>query len=753
MPTQPPVLIVANEAQQDGLVTILQSGASGLLGLSQLGQLHSLFTLNKEKSAKRRRSSDTQLIQQIGETVFRASRDAICITDSQGNIELVNDAFSELAGYPPREVIGLNPRILKSGVQDEAFYKAMWETLLAHGHWHGEIINRRKDGSIYSEWLRIFAIRNDQGEVTHYFSIAYDLTEKKLVAERINYLSQFDPLTRLPNRALLNDRLEHALLTAQRNGESVAVMLLDIDRFRQLNDTLGQRVGDQILTETARRMESCIRGADTVARISGNEFCFVLPQMHEEGDIVILAQRVLHAIAKTFELHCQQVNSTASIGISVFPKDQNSADELLHAANSALSRAKQAGGNTMRFYSPDMESQANRRLLLEGLLRRALNNNEFEMHYQPQISLESGTINGAEALIRWTTPDLGRVSPAEFIPIAEECGLIESIGAWALSSVCAQVREWQQQGYPQIRVAVNLSTRQFRDANLVRMVEDAIRQNDIPASLIELEITESSLIHDLESAVETCRALKRIGVRLSLDDFGTGYSSLSYVSRLPFDKLKVDQAFVSDITQNPANAAIATAAIAMARGLNLSVLAEGVETEAQAIFLRGRHCDAIQGYLFSPPLPADEFAHLIMSNKRLRLSEQSTKSDLTLLAVDDEPSILNTLVRLFRHENFQVLTARDPETAFDLLARHKVQVIISDQRMPGMTGTEFLARARLLYPNTARIVLSGYTELETVMHAINRGAVYKFLTKPWDDDELRELVREAFRLVRDAESR
>ena len=681
----------------------------------------------------------------LSEMVFSGITDGICITDARRQIIKVNPAFSRITGYSLAEVQGQNPRLLKSGVHGDEFYTNMWQTLERFDNWQGEITNRRKDGSLLNEWLSISGLRGRNGEITHYVGFFSDLSEREEAAQRIQYLSSYDTLTELPNRNLFADRLEQALLTARRYERSTALILLDIDRFRFVNDTLGPPAGDQLLVEIARRLRLQIRDGDTLGRRSGNEFGFVMANLHHEHDALALAQRMLNAIAVPLQIAGQPLVVTASIGICVFPKDGSSSEALFKSADTALLRAKQAGRNTFRFYSPEMDADAARRLGLETELRGALERHELSVYYQPQISLDSGQMIGMEALLRWHSPLFGQVSPAEFIPIAEESGLIVSIGEWVLRTACQQTKRWLDLGLLQLRIAVNLSPRQFRDANLLAMVADALAESQLPAGALELEITESAFIDDLEEAVVLCRKLKEIGVKLSLDDFGTGYSSLAYVSRFPFDKLKIDQSFVRDITENPVNAAIATAAIVMARSLNLSVLAEGVETEAQASFLRSRRCDAIQGYLFSRAVPADEFAPLLRQNRHLPLAAASTGNGHTLLLVDDEPNILNALTRLLRREGYTILACTSPLEAFDLLAKHDVQVVISDQRMPDMSGTEFLARVRQLYPNTVRLVLTGYTDLDSVTGAINRGAIYKFLTKPWDDDLLRDEIREACR--------
>ena len=688
----------------------------------------------------------------LASAVLQGISDGVCITDAKSNIVLVNEAFTQVTGYAQDEVLGHNPKILKSGVHGPAFYREMWEKIAAYGNWQGEITNRRKDGSLVSEWLSISAITRADANEKHYIGIFSDLSERHQAAERIQFLASFDALTGLPNRNLFADRLDQSLITAHRFERSTAVILLDLDRFRLVNDTLGPPVGDEVLIEVARRLSLQVRDGDTVGRRSGNEFGFVMANLGHERDAIALAQRMLEAIAVPFTVNGHATVITASIGISVAPKNGETGAVLLKSADAALLRAKEAGRNTFRFYSPDMDADAARRLGLEVELREALVRNELTVFYQPQISLDSGQMIGMEALLRWKSAAFGNVSPVEFIPIAEECGLIIPIGEWVLRTACMQTRQWLDLGLLPLRVAVNLSARQFSQPNLAVVVREALAQSGLPAAALELEITESAFIDDVDQAVAICRELKNVGVKLSLDDFGTGYSSLAYISRFPFDKLKIDQSFVRDIIENPVNAAIATAAIVMARSLNLTVLAEGVETEAQASFLRSRRCDAMQGYLFSRPLPAEEFAPLLLGNKHLPIFDQPRANAQTLLLLDDEPNILNSLSRLLRREGYTILTAGSSTEAFEMMAKQPAQVVISDQRMPDMSGTEFLSRIRQLYPDTIRMVLTGYTDLESVTGAINRGAIYKFLTKPWDDDHLREQIREAFRMAKDLQS-
>ena len=694
----------------------------------------------------RRKVADAE--HRLSSVVFTGISDGVCITDANGDILLTNQAFSKVTGYSSSEALGKNPRILRSGTHGPEFYRDMWDAINRHGCWQGEITNRRKDGELVTEWLNISGVRDQGGRLTNYVGVFSDLSERHAAAERIQYLSSFDPLTNLPNRSLFADRLGQALISAHRFNRETAVILLDLDRFRFINDTLGPPVGDAILIEVARRLNLQVRDGDTIGRRSGNEFGFVMANLSHERDTIALAQRMLDAIAVPFELGEHTIAITACIGVAVAPRNGNDVDALMKCADAALLRTKKSGQNTFRFYSPEMDADAARRLGLEAALRLALRRNELAVHYQPQISLDSGNMIGMEALLRWNNPAFGSISPAEFIPIAEETGLILPIGEWVLRTACLQTRQWLDLGLANLRIAVNLSSRQFRQANLPGLVSQCLAETGLPAGALELEITESALIDDIDEAIAQCRSLKTLGIKISLDDFGTGYSSLAYISRLPFDKIKIDQSFVRDITENPVNAAIASAAIVMARSLNLSVLAEGVETEAQASFLRSRRCDSMQGYLFSRPLPAAEFEQLLAGKKRLQLTDTPPEKAQTLLIVDDEPNILTSLSRLLRREGFNILTANSPAAAFEHLAKHPVQVILSDQRMPDMSGTEFFARVRQLYPDTIRIVLTGYTDIESVTGAINRGAIYKFLTKPWDDDMLREQIREAFRIAK-----
>ncbi|MFC5303373.1 EAL domain-containing protein [Azospira restricta] len=564
-------------------------------------------------------------------------------------------------------------------------------------------------------------------------------------AEReLDYRTNFDVLTGLPNRNLFCDRLQQAVAQAQRDGRLVAVLLVGLDRFKAVNDSLGQAAGDAVLRAVGERLAGALRETDSIARLAGDEFAVAIGGLAQPEEVLPLARKLLAAVLSPLMVDGRELSLGASLGIGLHPRDGDEVEALLTNAGAALGDAKLQGGGEFRFYAPEMNERAARRLALEADLRRAIERDELLLHFQPKMSLINGDLVGAEALLRWQHPARGTVSPAEFIPLAEDTGLIQPLGEWVIEAVCRQLRAWLDAGLRPPTVAANLSARQFRVEHLVDQVAQALRANRLDPALLELEVTEGALMHDVEAAVATLHRLKSVGVKLALDDFGTGYSSLAYLKRLPIDRLKIDQSFVRDIASDPDDAAICVAVIGLAHNLKLAVTAEGVENDGQLGYLRRHRCDEMQGYHFSRPLPADDFAQLLRSGRRLDLPALADGRQ-TLLLVDDEENILKSLVRLLRRDGYEIICAGSAREGLELLARNEVQVILADQRMPEMNGTEFLSRVRDLHPDTVRIVLSGYTDLETVTEAVNRGAIYKFLTKPWGDDILREEVRAAFR--------
>jgi len=547
---------------------------------------------------------------QLAAQVFESSRDAITITDSQGAIITVNEAFTAITGYPAAEVVGKNPRILQSGRHDAEYYRVMWASIHENGHWQGEIWNRRKNGEIYPEWLKITAVKKRSQGTANYIAVFSDITDDIRAAERIQRLAYYDTLTDLPNRALLSDRLDLAIAHAKRTGCKCAVLSLDMDRFKNINDALGHSIGDQLLKSIATRLKECVRELDTVARMGG-EFIVVLNGMEETGNILTVAQKMLHSLSQPYEVEGHNIRATPSIGISVYPDDSTDQESLITNADSAMYHTKENGRNDFQFFVPDMKTKVAEKLFIESDLRKALEHGQFVLHYQPQVDITTGHIIGAEALIRWNHPTAGLVSPAKFIPVAEESGLIIPLGEWILNEACRQNMAWQKVGLPPISIAVNMSAVQFRQQNLCQLISKVLSDTGLDPHYLELELTEGLVMSNTDSAIDTLNRFKEMGVHISIDDFGTGYSSLSYLKHFPIDYLKIDQSFIRDITTNPDDAAITTAIINMAQGLNLRTIAEGVETAEQLKFLRLHSCDVVQGYYFSKPVPATEFSDIL----------------------------------------------------------------------------------------------------------------------------------------------
>ena len=621
-----------------------------------------------------------------------------------------------------------------------------WEGLV--GEKKSETIEtrcRRKDGSIFPVEVAINYLK--YGGKSFAFCFAKDIAERKRYENQLQHLATHDELTGLANRALLLDRLEQTIHYAHRSKRIVAVMLIDLDRFKVINDSLGHAFGDKLLCAVAQRLKQDVREADTVARLGGDEFVILLAEVADADDVGQVAAKILQHLAEPIGIEDREILLTASLGISLFPRDSGDGDTLIRNADVAMYRSKRGGGNIFSFYAPEMNRRVLDTLELESALRHALARGEFRLYYQPKVSLRHGRIIGCEALVRWNHPQRGMIAPVDFIPLSEETGLIIPLGNWVLKEACRQNKAWQDKGLPTLRVAVNLSARQFQKVELPKLIRQVLEETGLNPQWLELELTESMVMDDPGEAVNLMTDLKGIGVHLSLDDFGTGYSSLSYLSRFPIDSLKIDRSFINEIVTEPDSAMIATSIIALAHRMRLRVVAEGVETEAQLGYLRQNDCDEMQGFYFSKPVPAEEFATLLRQGKSLPLWEETSETP-TLLVVDDESGVLSAIRRLLQDEGYRVLTAGSGREGLELLAQHAVQVIITDQRMPEMCGTEFLSRVKTLHPNTVRMVLSGYADLPTVTASVNEGALYKFLAKPWDDNHLREQIREAFNYYR-----
>jgi diguanylate cyclase (GGDEF)-like protein/PAS domain S-box-containing protein len=545
-------------------------------------------------------------------SAIEQTADAVTITDRSGIIEYVNPAFEHMTGYTRAEAIGKTPRLVKSDKQGAPFHEQLWQTILAGQVFSEVFINRHKNGNLYYEEKTITPLKDDDGRVTHFVATGKDVTERMQTQERLQYMAQHDALTELPNRVLLLDRLKQALARARWHERIVALLFIDLDRFKTINDTLGHETGDLLLQQLATRFSSSVRSGDTVARFGGDEFVILLDDVANENDIRSIALKVLSALVPAFQIDDQNLYITASIGISLYPNDGEDSTTLLKHADIAMYRAKELGKNTYQFYSADMSARAFERLTLESSLRHALERNELRLHYQPVFDVESGGIISVEALLRWQHPDFGLVLPNDFIPLLEETGLIVQAGEWVLDTACAQLRAWHQAGWPQLRLAVNLSPRQFQaEGHLTNTLERNLKALCCNPHLLELEITEGLLLQHAASTLAILDRMQTMGLRLAIDDFGTGYSSLGYLRRFPIDSLKIDRSFVHDIPEDEDDSAITTAIIVLAQSLKLDVIAEGVETEAQRDFLRARGCHMMQGLLFSRPLPAEEITTLL----------------------------------------------------------------------------------------------------------------------------------------------
>jgi diguanylate cyclase (GGDEF)-like protein/PAS domain S-box-containing protein len=551
----------------------------------------------------------------LAATMFESTHEGVMITDANGRILTVNQAFTRVTGYEEEDAVGQSPSLLRSGRHDPDFYAAIWRAIDEAGHWQGEIWNRRKTGEVYPELLSISAVQDQHGKVCNYVGVFTDISQIKESEAKLEHLAHYDPLTELPNRLLLSSRLQHAIDQAQRQGDRVAILFLDLDRFKNVNDSLGHQAGDELLQAVTKRLVHRLRVEDTLARLGGDEFVVLLERLHEPRDAAMVARTMLDALAEPFTLsRGHEVYIGASIGISLYPDDGDNVARLIQHADVAMYQSKDQGRNAYGFYTQALTENANQRLEMETKLRRALERNEFVLHYQPQISLSDGHLIGAEVLVRWQRKGEGLIPPNQFIPLAEETGLIVPLGEWVLREACSQWARWHSEGHAPITLAVNISPRQFRQQELASVVGRVLAETGMPASVLELELTESALMHQGVEAGSTLRELKQLGVSLAIDDFGTGYSSLAYLKRFPIDRLKIDQSFVRDISVDPNDSELVSTIIAMGRNLKLQVLAEGVETPEQLAFLVDKECDACQGYLFSRPVPAEDFAALLASH-------------------------------------------------------------------------------------------------------------------------------------------
>lgn len=570
--------------------------------------------------------------QKLAASVFEHSTEGILITDAQGTILQVNTAFSQITGYRADEAIGKNPRILQSGRHNKGFYELMWAELTRKGHWEGEIINKTKSGETYPEWLIISSIKNEEKQTTHYIGNFVDITERKKAEERIHYLAYYDALTGLPNRELLMDRLKFSIAQISRKGDTLALLFMDLDGFKNVNDSLGHDIGDILLEMTAKRLTDSVRKGDTVARHGGDEFIIILTDLPKDKDIAaqdaaVIANNIRRVINLPFKIEDYHLSITPSIGITLYPGDGETAEELIKHADTAMYQAKDHGRNNYQFFTPKMNERAMERLSMETKIRQALNEKQFQLFYQPQVDMDTGNVIGAESLLRWYEPEQGWIDTGHFIELAEQTGQILALGEWALETVFYQVKEWEKEKgcFGNYRIGVNVSPRQFQQSGFIKTVENLVTKSGVNPYCIDLELTEGVIIHNIGDITKKLQQLKEIGFHLSIDDFGTGYSSLYYLKKLPLDGLKIDQSFVREIATDENDVAIVRTIIGIAESLQYSVIAEGVEKVEQHDILKNLGCHFSQGYYYARPMPLEKFNQMMKNENGPELKKGDKK--------------------------------------------------------------------------------------------------------------------------------
>lgn len=684
---------------------------------------------------------------------IESSSNGIVITDARQDdlpIIYVNKAFEKITGYSSNEAQGKNCRFLQGDEFDLSNEQGLADIRrgLKKGIDVSAVLrNFRKDGTPFWNDLYISPMRDERGEITHFIGAQNDISERRSAERELAFNISHDVLTGLPNRTLLEDRLTQACQLSRRYGRTIALLFIDLDGFKLINDSLGHRLGDQLLIEVGTRLQSIVRSGDTVARLSGDEFIVLLPDLAHTDDVILVVENIIREIAAPYQLDNDSIHLTASVGISTTDGDIEKPMELLQQADLAMYRAKQHGRNTYQWYSQELNEEARYRVALRNELQTAIDQEQLSVYYQPLVDARSGQSRNVEALVRWQHPTRGLISPGDFIPLAEETGQIIALGEWVLRKACRDMMHLHAKGFRHCSISVNVSPIQLRKEGFITTLTDALKASGLPPENLELEVVESAVLSDTDLVIRTLHAIRGLGVHIAIDDFGTGFSSLSYIKLLPANKIKIDRSFIKDVIENRSDAAITQGVISMAHHLGLEVVAEGVETEAHAAFLRKNQCDLLQGFAFARPMPfadLEDFLNQQASRDHLSDGDDNNEHKPTLLLLDDEENILRALARVLRRDGYRILATTSVKEAFSLLAANEVQVIVSDQRMPEMSGTEFLSEVKAIHPETVRIVLSGYTDLKSVTDAINEGAIYKFLTKPWDDQQIREHIQQAF---------
>ncbi|MDX1723206.1 MAG: EAL domain-containing protein [Pseudomonas sp.] len=711
--------------------------------LDDQGVLQGAIAVIQDVSEQRQRDLEIR----IRTRAVEASVNAIIITNNEHAdqpIVYVNPAFERITGYRSEDVLGRNCRFLQGEEQDQPALDAIRRALHGQEECGAILRNYRKDGSAFWNDLKVAPVVNDRGKVSHFVGILHDITEAKRYQEELEHQANHDSLTGLPNRNLLNDRIQQAIAFASRNQGQFSLVFMDLDHFKVVNDSLGHNAGDQLLVQMARRLQGNAREIDTVARLGGDEFVILLADSGSFAGRIGWLERLKELVAAPLVLDGQELVVSCSIGFCCFPDDGMDVGTLLRNADTAMYQAKHQGRNRICAFTPQMNEQMQHRLLLEREIRHALQNDEFCLVFQPQLDLQSGRLCGFEALVRWQRKDR-LVAPDEFIPLAEETGQIVGIDFHVFDAACRQLQSWKaaMQG---LSMSVNFSAISFMESDFIERVQQIINRHGVAPRRLKLEVTESMLMTNTAEVLVKMQALSALGIRFSIDDFGTGYSSLGYLKRFPFSELKIDRSFVTDVHLDPDSASLARSMISIGHNLGLKVIAEGVETPEQLGFLRRAGCDELQGYYYSPPLPPAACLEFLQTDSVLRLPADILEDrEQCLLLIDDDPGILNALQRELRLENYRILTAASCTEALPLLANHAVDVVLTDMRLADMSGLDFLRRIRGLYPDIIRMVLSGSSEVNSILKAVNEGVIYRFLTKPWSADDLRSQLREAFR--------
>ncbi|MCB1169706.1 MAG: EAL domain-containing protein [Leptospiraceae bacterium] len=612
------ILIVTGRNEPDTLQKALNAGANDYLEKPVFPeQLRVRLEISIRNLELRNRKRESERKGALMLKVFDNSLDGIVITDSENYIIYTNEAFSRITGYSSEEALGQKPAFLSSGFHSDAFYRQLWDAIVNRGSWKGEIWNKRKNGEIYPEWLEISTVVTEGKGITHYIAHFSDISQKKQNEEQLRYLASYDTLTGLPNRSHFMEILERALMRARENRHQGAIFFLDLDRFQVINDTLSHGSGDLLLRLVSERLRALVGPTDTLSRTGGDEFAMLIETLTGVDQPIQIVESVMEEFNRPFQIGGQEIYISASVGICIFPDDASDGDTLLRNVDMAMYRAKESGRNTYHFYSPEINTRAFEHLALEASLRRAIERREFLLHYQPLLDAKSKRTVACEALVRWEHPELGMVSPARFIPMAEETGLIVPIGRIILEMACGAFVELKKLGFEPDYICVNVSARQFFQDGFLDMLDEVLHSTGMSSTNLELELTESVFIQDVDRTLELLNALRSRNVRLAIDDFGTGFSSLSYLKRFPVDTLKIDQSFVRDIHKSEDDMAIVRAIIALARVMRLTIVAEGVETEEQSAVLEREGCNILQGYLYSRPLPLPDF-HAYLSHSRSR---------------------------------------------------------------------------------------------------------------------------------------